>query len=433
MSTGPAFSDHRQHLARLIGAALTAADPGAAVRRGLRLERGGLRVGTRRVSLPPHARLFLIALGKAAPGMAAAAVEILGERIDAGVVTTLVPGGASLPAHLRMIQTGHPLPDTGSLLVGRMALDLAGEARAGDRVLVLVSGGGSAMAECLRPGIGLDDVRQLTGELLHAGAPITAINTIRRELSLLKGGGLARAASPAQVVGLLLSDVVGDDPASVASGPTVLQAVQPSGGRRTLERIGLWHSAPAAIREALRSARSAPLPASTPINTVLASNADLLTAVAGEARSLGLPVQILTGRMQGEAAAVGARLGRRLGTASRPACLLAGGETTVTLRQGGRGGRNQELALSAALGLEGKSGCVLAALASDGIDGPTDAAGAWVDTGTLDRALATGLDPHAALEAHDVYPLLDQLGALLFTGPTGTNLNDLVIGLAYAS
>ena len=287
------------------------------------------------------------------------------------------------------------------------------------------------MAECLRPGIGLDDVRQLTGQLLHAGAPITAINTIRRELSLFKGGWLARAASPAQVIGLLLSDVVGDDPASVASGPTVLQSVQPGVGRRTLERIGLWHSAPAAIREALCSAQSAPLPSPTPINTVLACNADLLTAVAAEARALGLPVRILTGRMQGEAATVGARLGRRLGTASRPACLLAGGETTVTLRQGGRGGRNQELALSAALGLEGKSGCVLAALASDGIDGPTDAAGAFVDGQTAQRARLAGLDLHAALREHDAYPVLDRLGALLLTGPTGTNLHDLVIGLAY--
>ena len=431
MSASPAFSEHRQHLARLIGAALTAADPGAAVRRGLRLERGYLRVGMRRVSLPPHARLFLIALGKAAPGMAAAAVEILGERINAGVVTTLMPGGASLPANLRVIQTGHPLPDTGSLHAGRLALDLAGEARAGDWVLVLVSGGGSAMAECLRPGVTLDDVRQLTGQMLHAGAPIAAINTVRRDLSLLKGGGLVRAAAAAQVIGLMLSDVVGDDPASVASGPTVLPAVQPGAGRRTLERIGMWHSAPAAIREVLCVAQLAAPASASPVNLLLARNADMLAAAAGEARSLGFPVRILMGNLQGEAATIGTRLGRRLGAAPRPACLLAGGETTVTVRHGGRGGRNQEVALSAALSLEGKDGCVLAALASDGIDGPTDAAGAWVDGQTARCARAAGLDPQAALQAHDAYPLLDRLGALLITGPTGTNLNDLVIGLAY--
>ncbi len=431
MSASPPFSEHRQHLARLIGAALTAADPGAAVRRGLRLEPGYLRIGTRRVSLPPHARLFLIALGKAAPGMAAAAVEILGERIDAGVVTTLMPGGTSLPANLTVIQSGHPLPDANSLHAGRRALDLAGQARVGDRVLVLVSGGGSAMAECLRPGVTLDDVRQLTGQLLHAGTPIAAINTIRRELSLLKGGGLVCAAAAAQVIGLMLSDVVGDDPASVASGPTVLPAVQPGAGRRTLERIGLWHSAPAAIREVLCAALPATQASIPPVNVLLARNADMLTAAAGEARALGFPVRTLTGNLQGEAATIGARLGRRLGSAPRPACLLAGGETTVTVRHGGRGGRNQELALSAALRLEGKAGCVLAALASDGIDGPTDAAGAFIDGQTVWRARAAGLDLRAALREHDAYPLLDRLGALLITGPTGTNLNDVVIGLAY--
>lgn len=431
MRTSPAFSEHQQHVAQLIGAALTAADPGAAVRRGLHLEREFLRVGTRRVSLPPHSRLFLIAIGKAAPGMAAAAIEVVGERIEAGVVTTLLPGSTSQPANVRVIQTGHPLPDTNSLIAGRLALDLAGQARSGDRVLVLVSGGGSAMAECLRPGISLDDVRLLTGQLLLAGAPIAAINAVRRELSLLKGGGLARAATPAQVIGLILSDVVGDDQASVASGPTVLQAAQPGAGRRTLERIGLWHSAPAAIRDALCSAQPALPPAAPPVNYLLARNADMVTAAAGEARALGFPVHILTGRLQGEAAVIGSRLGRRLGAASRPVCLLAGGETTVSLRHGGRGGRNQELALSAALSLEGKVRCVLAAWASDGIDGPTDAAGAWVDGQMAQRARAAGLDPHAALREHDAYPLLERMGALLLTGATGTNLNDMVIGLAY--
>jgi hydroxypyruvate reductase len=157
----------------------------------------------------------------------------------------------------------------------------------------------------------------------------------------------------------------------------------------------------------------------------------MLHAVAAQARAIGFPTKTLTTHMQGEAFTVGRRLGTRLASAPHPICLLAGGETTVTIRQGGRGGRNQELALGAALTLDGTPRCALVALASDGIDGPTDAAGAWVDGETLTRARALGLDPQQAAEAHDVYPLLDQLGALLRTGPTGTNLSDLVIGISY--
>ena len=433
MSRAPRYADRLDHLAALLGAALAAADPAAAVRRALHLDRGGLRVGERHIALTAGGRVFLIALGKAAPAMASAAVEILGERISSGIVTELVPGGRDFPPCVQVIRTGHPLPDEGSLRAGRAMLGLAEQARQGDVVLALVSGGGSAMAEALRPGIGLDDQRRLTTQLLLAGAPITAINTVRAELSELKGGGLARAASPARLVGLLLSDVVGDDPASVASGPTVVQSRAPGLARRTLERLGLGPAVPGSMRQALSQPT---LPATVdppPVNLIIARNADLLTAAAAEARRLGFPVQVVTERLQGEASTVGARLGRRLRESAPPACLLAGGETTVTLRRGGRGGRNQELALSAALSLDGAGQTLLAAFASDGIDGPTHAAGAWVDGSAIERARACGLDARQALEAHDTYPFLDQIGALLLTGPTGTNLNDLVIGLTYGA
>ncbi len=431
MSRGPRYTDRLDHLAALLGAALAAADPAAAVRRALHLDGNGLRIGRSRIALPRGSRVFLVALGKAAPAMASAALEILGKRITAGIVTELGPGGYVYPPSVHLIRTGHPLPDEDSLRAGRAMLALAGQARRGDVVLALVSGGGSAMAEALRPGIGLDDLRRLTTQLLLAGAPITAVNTVRAQLSELKGGGLARAASPARLVGLLLSDVVGDDPASVASGPSVLPTRSPGLGRRTLERLGLWSAVPASVREAL----SQPAPPATvdspPANLILARNADLLSAAAAEARRLGFRVQVLTERLQGEASTVGARLGRRLRSSASPACLLAGGETTVTLRRGGRGGRNQELARSAAPSLDGVDRVLLASFASDGIDGPTDAAGAWVDGRTIERARASGLDARQALETHDTYPFLGQIGALLLTGPTGTNLNDLVIGLTY--
>ncbi len=427
-----AYADRQEHLGRLIGAALEGADPESAVRRHLRAESGGVRIGRRLFKWTPGSMVFVIALGKAAPGMARAAAEILGDRIEAGIVTTLAPLVLTLPDCMQVVHAGHPLPDAGSLLAGQAALDLARRARAGDLVLALISGGGSAMAESLVPGLDLEDVRRLTGILLHAGVPITAINLVRSELSLLKAGGLAHAAAPAQVAGLLLSDVVGDDPRSIASGPTLPPASLPPAGERTLRRLGCWELAPPAVRAALTNYVARPPDMPRPHNVVIARNRDMLHAVAAEARSIGFRVRTLTTAMQGEAHTVGLRLGRRLVSAAPPACLLAGGETTVTIRRGGRGGRNQELALGAALALDGHARCALVALASDGTDGPTDAAGACVDGETAGRARGLGLDLRRAASEHDAYPLLDRLGALLRTGPTGTNLNDLVIGLSYA-
>jgi glycerate 2-kinase len=431
VTDSPAYSDHREHVGLLIGAALQAADPAEAIRRHLSLHPDGVQVGQRVFRLTPESSLYLIALGKAAPGLARTACDVLGARLESGVVTALTSEPTHLPDRVQVVVAGHPLPDAGSLHAGQAALDLARRAGKDDLILALVSGGGSAMAECPIPGVELHDLRRLTGLLLHAGAPIASINSIRGELSLLKAGGLARAAAPAQVVGLLLSDVVGDDPASIASGPTVTPAARPGTGRRMLERFGCWDAAPGAIRLSLgrtvRHTRVSP----PPFNVVIGHNEDMLHTAADQARAMGFPTKILTTRMQGEAFPVGMRLGARLASASRPICLLAGGETTVTIRQGGRGGRNQELALGAALALDGVPRCALVALASDGIDGPTDAAGAWVDGRTAARARDLGLDLRHAAEAHDSYPLLDQLGALLHTGPTGSNLADIVIGLAY--
>jgi glycerate 2-kinase len=431
MSGAPTYTDLRVHIGQLIGAALTAADPEAAVRRHLQPLLDGICVGQRRFRVKPSSRIYLIALGKSAPAMARGACDVLDARVEAGVVTTLTPESAHLPDRVQVILAGHPLPDAGSLRAGETALDLARRARPGDLVLALISGGGSAMAEFPVPGVALDDLRRLTGLLLHAGAPITAINAIRGELSLLKAGGLARAAAPAQVIGLLASDVVGDDPASIASGPTVPRTAHPGAARRCLERYGIWNAAPEAVREALRRPMAPARLSLPPHNLVIARNEDMLAAVARQAQVIGLPARILTTRLQGEAFPLGKRLGARVASAARPMCLLAGGETTVTIRQGGRGGRNQELALGAALALDGVSRCALVALASDGIDGPTDAAGALVEGETAARARALGLDVQQAAEAHDSYPLLDRLGALLRTGPTGTNLADIIIGLAY--
>ena len=430
MAASAEFALH-QHLESIQIAALRAADAGAAVRRNLRLDRNVLRAGRRRLTLPPGCRVWIVALGKAAPAMAAAAAGVLTDRLTGGVVTTL---GETGPIHPRLLSivTGHPLPNPGSLAAGEHARELLAGAGHDDLLLALVSGGGSAMFELLWEEASLDDLRAVNDLLIRSGAPVHEINTVRKSLSRVKAGGLARIAAPARTIGLVLSDVVGDSLAAVASGPTVLRAAKPGGAQRILEAYGLWGLAPPGIRAALQSSPSS-TPAGPrtppPVSILIGSNRDLVRAARKEALHRGLRARVVTGRMQGEARQVGAAVGRRLLRAPGGACLLMGGETTVTVRGTGKGGRNQELALAAAIEMRGAPGVALLALASDGVDGPTDAAGALVDGATLARASEIGLDPRAALAANDSYPLLRACGALIHTGLTGTNVGDLVVGI----
>jgi hydroxypyruvate reductase len=286
------------------------------------------------------------------------------------------------------------------------------------------------MFELLAEGVALEDLRALNELLIRSGATVREINTVRKALSRVKGGGLARLASPARTIGLILSDVVGDPLSSIASGPTVLHAPRPDDARRVLKMHRLWDKTSPGIRAALEETGRGPRPrAPRPLNLLVGGNRTMVQAVLVEAASRRLRPRLLTGSMEGEARKVGADFARRLLRASPRTCLVMGGETTVTVRGGGRGGRNQELALAAALELEGAPGAAVMALASDGIDGPTDAAGAWVDGWTLSRAREAGFDPRAALRANDSYPPLHAVDALLSTGPTGTNVGDLVVGI----
>lgn len=412
-------------------AALLAADAGEAVRRHLQRDGNVLRVGQRRLELSPVSRIWLIALGKAAPAMAAAAAECVGQYLAGGIVTTL---GETHSVHPRLsaLAGGHPLPDSGSLAAGEQARRLLAEAGADDLSLALVSGGGSAMFELLGNRVTLDDLRTLNDRLIRSGAPIEKINAVRRSLSLVKGGGLARLAWPARTIGLILSDVVGDPLSAVASGPTVLHPAGRQDARRVLEDYGLWKDAPPSIRAALVASRvveAKPALAPSPINLRIGGNREMVQAARAEAERRGLRTRLLSGRMRGEARQVGSAFARRLIRAPAGSCYLMGGETTVAVRGAGRGGRNQELALAAARVLDGVPGAAVLALASDGVDGPTDAAGAAVDGATLGRARELGLDPEASLAKNDSYPLLLACGALLRTGATGTNVGDLVVGL----
>lgn len=376
----------REEVRCIYDAALAAVEPAAAVRRALKRAGGHLIVGAHHVELPRRVRL--IGAGKAAAPMARAAAEILGDRLTDGVVVVKRGHGEPLPAGLRLFEAGHPVPDEDGLLAAAAVHELAASSTAGDLVIVLISGGASALLPCPVEGVSLTTLQTVTDALLRAGADIGELNAVRRRLDRLKGGGLARLLRPARFLTLALSDVLGDDPATLGSGPT-------------------W-------------APDDPAP-----YVIVASLEHALQAAVAEAQRRGWPVTRWPEPLVGEARDVGQALARGLLGSPAPACLVAGGEPTVTVRGDGSGGRAQELALAAAMVLRGSPGVLLSA-GTDGTDGPTDVAGAIVDGGSCGR---TDLDPLAHLARNDSTPWLRSSGDALVTGPTRTNVGDLVIGL----
>lgn len=430
-------------------AGVEAVDPYRVVRQALLLEQGGLRVtgpeGTSFVPLEPGARVLVLGAGKATAGMALAVEEVLGDRLTAGVVTVKWGHRRDL-RRVQQLEAGHPVPDQAGEAAARAQLALLAGLGPRDLVLALFSGGGSALLAAPAADLALADLQVLTELLLGSGATIQEMNAVRRHVSALQGGQLARRAAPARLVTLLLSDVVGDAQDAIASGPTVPDPSTFAEARAVLARLHLEDQVPASVRARLEAGAAGrldetPKPGDPLFEGhrvhVLASNRQALDACAHEARARGLAAAVLASTVQGEArevARVVAALGREArgggGALAPPCCLLLGGETTVTRRGPGKGGRNQELALAAALDLAGLAGVAVAALGSDGGDGPTDAAGAVVTGSTLARGHALGLDARAALAANDAYPYLDAVGDLVRTGPTGTNVMDLILVLA---
>lgn len=434
----------RETLGRLLQAAIAAADPEVAVaramvRRGERLEIAGLVV-------PHAARLRILAAGKAAVGMAAAAARIAGDRVAAGLVVTKDghAAAAKAPAPLVLHEAAHPVPDARSEAAGRALLAFAGEGSADEVLLVLLSGGASALLACPLPGLSLGDVARTTSLLLASGAAIDEINCVRKHLCDLTGGRLARAARGRAVALLAISDVIGDRLDVIGSGPCVPDPTRYSDALGVLRTRGLLGEVPHTVRTHLEAGvrgqrDESPKPGDGCFSklrmAVVASNRDALVAAERTARSEGLRTVPIGAPLAGEARDVGRRLAAlvRAVRPSTPTLLLAGGETTVTLCGAGRGGRSQELALAAALGLAGHAGAVLLAAGTDGTDGPTDAAGAFADGGTVARGAARGVVAAEALAANDAYGFFDAEGGLLRTGPTGTNVMDLVLLLRDAA
>jgi len=405
--------------------------PAAMVRDGR-----GLRLAGMEVPEVPGRRL-VAAIGKAAPGLAAAWLTAAGER--SGELFVVTPHGVPVPPGVEraaVVRRGaHPYPDAAGEAAARELLARVGELGEGDLLVVLLSGGGSALLAAPEEGLALADVLATTRLLLEAGAPIGAVNTVRRQLLAAGGGGLARAAWPAPVRTALISDVPGDPLPDIASGPTVPSPTTAADALEVLERLGLAERVPPAVVEFLRGRAGlpvAPEPWERKARTVvLANNRSAVEAAAAHLRGGGWEVTVVPEPLTGEASVRGRELAARaLGIpAGDRTALVFGGETTVTVRGRGRGGRNQELALAAALVLEGSRGRVLLAAGTDGIDGVTPHAGAVVDGETTARIRAAGHDPVAALADNDAGTVLAAAGDALVTGPTGTNVCDVTVVL----
>ena len=430
------MSAQRHHALRIFRAALQAADPQRAILDRLSfdgrvLQLGLKKAGRKRYDLSDFDRIQVIGAGKAAASMARAVERLLGRRISGGFLN--VPDGVSARLHrIQLHSCGHPIPDERGAEGARRILEIAHAAGPRDLLIGLISGGASALLPAPAPPLTLAGKQALTRQLLASGAAIQEMNVVRKHLSLMKGGQLAQAASPATVIALLLSDVVGDDPGVIGSGPTVPDSSTVADAVRILHKYdvsvpaGALHETPKPGDPAFARSR----------HVIVGSNKHAIDAAADWARRLGYRTMVLSTTIEGETreiARMHAAIAREILSSNRPirrpACLLSGGETTVTVRGRGLGGRNQEFVLAAILALGEAGPVTILSAGTDGIDGPTDAAGAiavsGADSSTLARAASRGLDARRFLDDNDSYRFFEPLDALLKTGPTGTNVADV--------
>lgn len=404
----------REDAERIIQESIRQVLPDEAVRRALENRSFG------------QGRVFLVAAGKAAWRMAGSAVSLLGDRQSGGVVITKYGHvQAELPG-ITCFEAGHPVPDDNSFLGTQAALDLVKDLKPEDTVLFLLSGGGSALFE--KPLISGAELSGITGQLLACGADIAEINTVRKRLSAVKGGRFASACEPARVFGILLSDVLGDRPDMIASGPVCADSSTCEDAMAVIRKYGLRLSGDA--RECMR--RETPKRLKNVDITIAGSVRELCRAAAEECRRLGYETVFLTDGLCCEAREAGsflASVAKSHENTDRSLAFIAGGETVVRLTGRGRGGRNQELALSAARGIAGLKNTAVFSVGSDGTDGPTDAAGGYCDGGTKAALDAAGVDIYEALKQNDSYNALSKCNGLILTGPTGTNVNDVAVVL----
>jgi glycerate 2-kinase len=434
----------RHDLQTIFRAALTAVDPGEAIRTHVRREGESLHIADRTYDLRQFDSVSVIGVGKAGAAMTMAIEELLGDHLHGGhVIVKYGHGGAVKRVTLH--EAGHPIPDEAGVRATRIVIDFVSERGPRDLVICLISGGGSALSPAPIDGISLAEKQDVTHLLLACGATIHEINALRKHISHIKGGQLARLAFPATLVTLVLSDVVGDALDVIASGPTVPDTSTFADCLEILRKYQLLDNIPAAIRRHLEAGLSGAVP-ETPKpgeavfartqTVIIGRNLQALQAASRQATALGYQALILSSAIEGETrevAKVHAGIAKEVLASGHPiaapACILSGGETTVTLRGQGKGGRNQEFALALALDIHGIPGIAALCGGTDGSDGPTDAAGAIADWMTCTRAEQHGLHPREALENNDAYPFFEGLGDLLIIGPTQTNVMDVRVML----
>ncbi|MEM3577240.1 MAG: glycerate kinase [Candidatus Bathyarchaeia archaeon] len=422
--------------------ALNAVDPKQIIRSTVSLKNSTLYVEKYSFNLKEFRNVYVVGGGKASGSMAEALEKILGSHIKDGIVN--VPYNTkSRTRIIRIHSASHPIPDEKGVEGTRRMLEIVENVDEKDLVICLISGGGSSLMPMPRDGISLADKREITDALLKCGATINEINTVRKHISDFKGGWLAKKAYPATIINLILSDVVGDPLDFIASGPTVPDSTTFTDAINVLKKYNLWEKAPESIRKVLTDGEKGIIP-ETPkegdeafkkVFNIVVGNNRLASQKAKEyLASQGLNTLLLTATLEGEArhvgtmlSAIASEIAKHNNPITKPAGIIAGGETTVTVMGKGVGGRNQEIALSAAKKLKGIEGTVIASLSTDGIDGPTDAAGAIVDGKTLAKAHKMGLNPERFLTENDSYSFFAKLGDLIFTGPTGTNVNDISV------
>lgn len=380
-------------------------------------------------SLPPvKGKLLSVAIGKAAWKMSSTAAEELGDRLTGGIVITKYHHSMGDIPRTEIYEAGHPVPDENTIAATERVLEFTSSLTEDDMVLFLVSGGGSALFESVE--CGLDELQDMTRQLLAAGASIGEINTLRKHLSKVKGGKFAEHVAPARVYAVLLSDVLGNDPSTIASGPACPDSSCVEDVHRIIAKYSLSLS-PSVLSQL---ERETPKTLSNSEYVIGGSVTELCAAAKRTAQSLGFKTEILTDCLDTEARYAGeflSAIGKAHKDTDIPLAYIAGGETVVHLKGRGKGGRNQELALSAALAVSGYDNIAVFSVGSDGTDGPTDAAGGYADGGTADRIRSAGIDPLSALENNDAYNALSAADSLIVTGPTGTNVNDISVVLIY--
>jgi len=438
--------DLRQDVLEILQAALVGADPYRAVRNALSLEAGTLQFGNHPIDLDAVEDIYVVGAGKAAAPMAQALEDILGERLEEGVVA-VKDGYKVSTSSIAVGEAAHPMPDERSLKAARAGGHVADMAEERDLVICLISGGGSSVLEMPAGRLTMEDIRQTTAALMAGGVSIDEINTVRKHLSAIKGGQLARTIAPARHLTVAVSDVVGDRPDVIASGPTVADPTTYAEAAAVVERPTIIDRIPSAVVDHLRAGRAGDYE-ETPdehhpafrdaLFEIVADRRDAVEAASKAAVSVGYNPRTVTTELEGEAREVGREMARRaLAIAQRgepvptPACLLFAGETTVTMRGRGQGGRNQELALSAAVALDEMEASLdrsvaVTAFATDGTDGPTRAAGAIVGPGTVARGVRAGFDARLELGNNNSHPFLEATGDLIVTGPTCNNVTDLI-------